>query len=399
MLKRTIALLLVLVLVISSFAACGNNNENNNNGNNGNAVNAGNNAGEDKVMYEDNKVGMVTDMGTIDDKSFNQGTWEGIERIETDFSAQIKYLKPTGFTTDDYLTEIGNLVDAGYEIIVTPGFKFEEAIYKAQAEYPQIMFVLIDGTPNDANWGGENGPDFKIADNTISVLFAEHESGFLAGVAAALETKTNKLGFIGGMAIPPVQKFGWGFVAGVAYANENFGTEAEVVEYIYQGSFDQVDAGAQLAASMYDEGVDIIFAAAGGVGIGAINESKTRKAAGDAISIIGVDVDQYTIGMLEDGTSAVLTSAMKRIDNAAYDYVLSYLEGNFPGGTQIVMDAKNGGVGLPAENPNLAENTISKADEALKGMADGSIVVPSTVDELTTYLEGLGYTTAAGVEY
>lgn len=391
MLKRSIAMLLVVLLIAVSFVGCGNEN-------NENTENNTNTGTETNDMYKDNKIGMVTDMGTIDDKSFNQGTWEGVLMAEEAFGLQTKYLKPAGFTTDDYLTEIGNLIDAGYEVIVTPGFKFEEAIFKAQVEYPEVKFILIDGMPNNADWSA-GSPEYLVADNTVSVFFTEQESGFLAGVAGALESKTGKLGFIGGMEIPPVQKFGWGFVAGVAYANTTYGTTAEVVDYIYQGTFDQVDAGQQLAASMYDKGIDIIFAAAGGVGIGAINEAKTRKAAGEDVFVIGVDSDQYDQGLLEDGTSAILTSALKRVDNATYEMIKDFLEGNFKGGQSIVLDAKNGGVSLPEVNPNLDAETVAKTDESLDMLVDGTVIVPDTTEALDAFLAEQGYTTPAGVMY
>jgi basic membrane protein A len=394
MLKRTIAMLLVVMLVAASLVACGGANNDAANNNAGNNTEAANTATEEAKPYEGVKVGMVTDSGTITDKSFNQGTWEGILKAADEFGIAEKYLQPGGETTDDYLTEIGNLVESDHGIIITPGFKFEEAIFIAQDEYPDTNFVLIDGAPHNADYS-----EFRTEKNVVSVFFAEHEAGFLAGVAAALESKTGKIGFIGGMEIPPVQKFGWGFTAGVAYANANYGTTAQVVDYIYQGTFHEVDAGQQIAASMFDKGVDVIHAAAGGVGVGAINEAKTRKTAGEVVYIVGVDVDQYADGMIEDGTSVILTSAMKKIDTAAYDYIKAHLEGNFPGGETISLTAKEGGVGLPAENPNLSADTITKTDEVLAGLIDGSIVAPDTAEALTEFLDANGYTSAEGVVY
>lgn len=375
MFKRFITLLLVVVLVVGSVAACSNNNNNED--------------AKDAV-----KVGMVTDSGTITDKSFNQGTWEGIEKAEQDLNIAKKYLQPSGETADDYLREIGNLVDADHEVIITPGFKFEAAIFAAQDLYPDTKFIIIDGEPHSADYS-----EFRQEDNVVSVFFAEQEAGFLAGVAGALESKTGKLGFIGGMKIPAVEKFGWGFAAGVAYANETYGTNAEVLDYIYQGTFSDVAAGTQIAASMYDKGIDVVFAAAGGVGVGAINEAKTRRTAGEDVWLIGVDVDQYNDGMMEDGTSAILTSAMKRIDVAAYDYIKAYLDGNFPGGEKIYLSAKNNGVSLPAENPNLAADTVSKTDEVFAALGDGSLVAPDSLETLVEYLTSVNYVTPDGVEY
>ena len=235
------------------------------------------------------KVGMVTDSATIDDRSFNQGTWEGIQAAEEAFGISSTYMQPAGETEADYATEIANLYDAGYDFIITPGFKFETAIYEAQAKYEDAKFVILDGTPND---GGENS---LVADNTVSIYFAEEQSGFIAGVAAALEIGEGDFGFIGGMKIPAVQRFEIGFAEGIAYANENLGTSISLKEenVVYEGTFSNVAGGQQLAAQMYDSGVKAIFVAAGSVGIGAINEAKTQVAAGKEAWVIGVDSDQY----------------------------------------------------------------------------------------------------------
>ena len=220
------------------------------------------------------KVGMVTDAGTIDDKSFNQGTWEGIIRAEKELGVEIKYLKPVGTTEADYVKEISNLYDSGYKFIVCPGFKFETAIFKAQTKYPDAKLVLIDGNAHPADsYDAQNGP------NTIGILFAEQEAGFTAGLAAALQLKEGRFGFIGGMEIPAVQKFNWGWQQGIKYANENLGTNIEMhpEDFVYQGTFSDIAAGQQIAASMFDRGVTCIHAAAGGVGVGVINETKARR--------------------------------------------------------------------------------------------------------------------------
>ncbi len=359
--KKGIMMMAIIAMVFSLLIGCGNNN----------AKNEGNNEGE-KAGAVDLKVGMVTDAGTIDDKSFNQGTWEGVLRAKSELGITEKYLKPAGTTPADYMKEIGNLFDAGYKFIVTPGFKFETAIFEAQDKYPDAKFVLIDGYPHN----GDYAPVVK--DNTVSIFYAEHESGFLAGIATAVELKEGQAGFIGGLEIPPVQKFNWGFQQGIAYANENFGTKItlKAENVIYQGSFDNVAAGSQLAAQMYDGGVKVIFTAAGGVGVGAINEAKTRAAGGAEVWIVGVDVDQYAEGLDEaKKSSIILTSAMKMIDQSAFDMIEAELNGEFPGGETLMFDAKNNGVGIPAENPNLSEATTKQVDEVFKKIQSGDIVV------------------------
>ena len=317
------------------------------------------------------KVGMVTDAGTIDDKSFNQGTWEGVKKATKEFGLANKYLKPSGSTEADYTKEIANLYDAGFKMIVTPGYKFETAIYKSQDKYADAKFVLIDGSPHPG--------DYKtvVKPNTVSIFFAEHESGYLAGVAAALQLKDGELGFIGGMEIPAVQKFNWGFQQGVKYANENLGTKMNIKaeNVVYQGIFDNVAAGQQIAAQMYDRGVKAIFAAAGGVGVGAINEAKTRANAGKAVWVIGVDVDQFADGVYKGSKSIILTSAMKRIDTVAYDMIKAEKEGKFPGGKTLTFDAKNNGIGIPEKNPNLSSDTVKSVKDIFEKIKSGSLKV------------------------
>ena len=323
------------------------------------------------------KVGMVTDAGTIDDKSFNQGTWEGVVKAGADFKLDTKYLKPTGTTEADYMKEIGNLYDAGYKFIVTPGYKFETSIFQCQDKYTDAKFVLIDGSPNNGKY--DDTRQAKVGPNTVAIFFAEHESGFIAGVAAAVQIKTGEFGFIGGMEIPAVQKFNWGFQQGVAYANANLGTKIvmKAENVIYQGSFNDVAAGQQLAASMFDKGVTAIFCAAGGVGVGAISEAKTRAVAGKTAWIVGVDVDQFADGIYDSasGKSIVLTSAMKGIGVASYDMIKAEREGKFPGGQTLIFDAKNDGVGIPATNPNLSDDTVKAVAQVVADLKAGKITV------------------------
>lgn len=354
MLKKTVGIMIVLSVIVFMVAGCF------------------------EKKSSGIKVGMVTDAGTIDDKSFNQGTWEGVKRAGDEFKFETKYLKPSGTTEADYIKEIGNLYDAGFKFIVCPGFKFETAIFQAQDKYKDAKFVLIDGNPHAG--------DFKpvVKENTVSIFFAEHESGFLAGVATALQIKEGDVGFIGGMEIPPVQKFNWGFQQGVKYANENLGTKISIKaeNVIYQGSFDNVAAGQQLGAQMFDKGVKAIFCAAGGVGVGAINEAKSRAKAGQQVWIIGVDVDQYSEGIYEGQKSIILTSAMKRIDQAAYDMIQAEKEGKFEGGKTLIFDAKNNGVGIPDDNPNLDEEVQTKVHDIFEKLKAGEITVANQQGDL-----------------
>ena len=351
---KKIALFLLIAAVVSFvFVSCG---------------------GDDSDKDGNMKVGMVTDAGTIDDKSFNQGTWEGILDAEKDLKVTAKYLKPGGTTEADYVNEIGNLYDAGYKMIVTPGFKFETAIYKVQKKYADAKFVLLDGVPHEGSYA-----DIVIGKNTVSIAFAEHQSGFIAGIATALKVQDGEVGFIGGMEIPPVQKFNWGFQQGIKYANDKLGTSIMMKNenFVYQGTFSDVAAGKQIAAQMFDKGVKVVFCAAGGVGVGAINEAKSRAKAGEEVWIVGVDVNQYDDGLYDDTNSVILTSALKKVGQAAYDMIQAELNGKFPGGTTKTFDAKNDGVGLPSENPNLSAAIMKDVNKVFKDLQSGKIDVSS----------------------
>ncbi|MGL4760489.1 MAG: BMP family lipoprotein [Sarcina sp.] len=363
--KRVIAMAVTALMATGVLAGCGGSSE------------GADIATEGKATMQ---VGMITDAGTIDDKSFNQGTWEGILKAKEELKIKEKYLQPKGQTEADYLREITNIYDAGNKLIITPGFKFETAIYKAQEKYQDAKFVLLDGSPKkDANTF-----EPTVGENTVSIFYAEHESGFLAGIATALEIKEGDAGFIGGLEIPPVQKFNWGFQQGIAYANEKLGTKVTIKKenVIYAESFEEHAKGTQIADAMYDRGVKAIFASAGKVGVGVITEAKTRAAKGEDVWVIGVDVDQYEDGIYEGDKSVVLTSATKKIGKSAFEMIQHELNGTFPGGETLIFDIKTDDVGLPTENPNLSAETTAKVDEVVKLMKSGEIKVSAEQGDL-----------------
>lgn len=187
--KKLLVTLLAATLAATLFAGCSSSNSG-------------------SSTSEKTKVGMSTDSGTVDDKSFNQGTWEGIEKYQKDKGTiESKYLKPSGEQETNYTNAISDLIDSGYSIIVTPGYKFETAVNKSATDNKDTTFILIDGQTHTS----DKPNDFVKHDNVVCIFFKENEAGFLAGLAAALETKSGKLGFIGGMEIPAVQRYGFGF--------------------------------------------------------------------------------------------------------------------------------------------------------------------------------------------
>jgi len=291
------------------------------------------------------ELALITDVGTIDDKSFNQGSWEGLVKHAEDNNISHKYYQPEEKTTDAYMDSIDLAIKAGAKVIVIPGFLFEPAIYIAQDTYPETMFVLLDGTPQDGT-----GTDYRIEKNVYSVFYAEEQSGFLAGYAAVKEGYTN-LGFMGGMAVPAVIRFGYGFIQGAEYAAMELSITEIKIKYTYVGNFNATPESQTLAASWYRSGTQVIFACGGGVG----NSVMAAAEQNDAY-VIGVDVDQ------SDESPTVITSAVKMLGESVYSALDNYYNGTFPGGQSIRLDASDNGIGLPADLSRF--NNFTKQDYA-----------------------------------
>ena len=308
------------------------------------------------------QVGLVTDLGGIDDKSFNQGTWEGVELFAAEVDLpedNYRYLQSA--SDADYLPNISAFSDEQLDLIIMPGFLFGDSLTEAAAIYPDQQYLIIDMV--------------VVADNVVSAVFAEHEGSFLAGVAAALkaqEAGEDTVGFIGGMDFGLIQKFEAGFEAGVWAVDPDM---TVLVDYV--GDFQSANIGQTLAAKQYDAGAYVIYHAAGGAGNGLIKEAKDRRTNGEDVWAIGVDKDQYADGIYNDADdSAILTSMMKRVDVAAYNVALAVLNGTFPGGNVLTFNLANNGVGLPAENPNLSEDMLATIATYRTGIIDGTYDVP-----------------------
>jgi basic membrane protein A len=289
------------------------------------------------------EIAMVTDLGTINDKSFNQGTWEGIVAYAEANGKTYNYYQPAAQSTEIYLDMIEQAVNAGAKVVVTPGFLFEEPIYNAQDMYPDVHFVLIDGNPHDAGYS-----DFRTEANTVGIVYAEEQAGFLAGYAAVKDGYT-KLGFMGGMAVPAVVRFGYGFVEGAEYAAKELGLEGLQMNYHYTGSFDATPEAQALAASWYNGGIEVIFACGGAVG-----NSVMAAAEAAGTKVIGVDVDQ------SGESETVITSAAKGLAASVEQTLDAFYNGTFPGGEAQVKDAALDGVSLPMENSRF--NSFSQED-------------------------------------
>ena len=333
--KKFLAGLLTLALVIS-FAGCG--------GGGGTTTPQGN-------TYE---LGLVTDIGTIDDRSFNQGAWEGLKKYAEETSKTYQYFQPLDQSMSSYNDQIETAIEAGSKVVVTPGFLFENAIHKSQSQFPETYFILIDGAPNnvtdwDTNATYDGGDmDFTIGPNTYSVFFKEEQAGFLAGYAA-VKDGYRKLGFMGGMAVPAVVGFGYGFVQGADYAAAELGISDVDIVYHYTGVFSASPEIQAKAASWYSSGVEVIFACGGSIG-----NSIMRAAENSNSAVIGVDVDQ------SNESDTVITSAMKNITISVYEGIKAYYEGSFPGGESVHLGAESDGVGLPMATSKF--NSFSQAE-------------------------------------
>lgn len=325
---------------------------------------------------EEFTIAMITDSGSIDDQSFNQGTWEGIVEFAEANEISHKYYKPLEVSDDSYLETIKLAVEGGAEVVVTPGFLFEASVYAAQTLYPDVKFILIDGEPHTADYA-----TYATESNTLAIMFNEHEAGFLAGYAAVQDGYT-ELGFIGGMAVPAVVKFGIGFVAGAFYAADEMelaGFTFAEANYAYLGSFAPTDENKNLAASWYVAGTEVIFAAAGGAG-----SSVMAAALDEGAVMIGVDIDQA------GQSTTVLTSAMKQLANAVQQGLQTWLDDAWVGGVTVYKSAANDGVALPMATSRFATFTNAQYEAIFADLVDGTVVVPANYDALVTFLTALG---------
>ncbi len=371
--KKVLALLLVSILVVALFAGCAPAEQNEEPAApQEKQEEPKDNAQEPKEEESDFRVGFVTDTGGIDDRSFNQGTWEGIVKYadEKSWEEGTHYNYIQSDEESQYIPNLSAFGDDAYNVVIAAGFLFEDAMKAVAPQYPDTDFTIIDMV--------------VLQPNVASVVFAEEQGSFLVGVAAAKATKNNKVGFVGGMDFDLIRKFHAGFVAGVHSVDKSI----EVVDQ-YAGDFSNPGVGQQIAATMYESGVDVIYHAAGGTGNGVINEAKNRADNGEEVWVIGVDKDQYEDGKLADGSSVVLTSMMKRVDVAAYNMIEAGQKGEFPGGEITAFTLAENGVGIPEENPNLSEEVIKEIEAYKEKIVNGEIKVPTTMDELADFESNL----------
>ncbi len=351
--KKILAIALAITLVAGSLVGCSKDPGTGGTGGSGGA-----------------EIALITDKGNIDDKSFNQGSWEGVVQFAEAEGISHNYIKPEDASDDFYLAAIDLAVTGGAKVVVTPGFLFEVAVYQAQDKYPDVKFILLDGAPRNADYS-----DFKTNENVASVLYAEEESGYLAGYAAVMDGMTN-LGFMGGMAVPAVQAFGYGYLQGAEDAATELGLADGAIKaiYHYTGDFDENDTNKATARTMYQEGMEVIFACGGSVG-----KSVMSAAAEAEAKVIGVDVDQRY------DSETVVTSATKGLAESVVQVLDSIYNtdswSNF-GGKTTYFNAENNGVALPTvvlddANADAFDRfesfTMEDYEEVYANLVDGSV--------------------------
>lgn len=296
-------------------------------------------------------VGLVTDVGKIDDKSFNQSTWDGVKLAEKELGAVVQYIETTD--SKDYDKNISTFADEKYDVIVTVGFALGEATIAAAQKYPDVKFIGVDQF------------QAEVTPNVAGLNFPEDNAGFLVGALAAMMSETKKIGAVCGTdAVPPVWRFGEGYRAGAAYVDP--AVEVNVVYHSDVGfdkTFTDPEWGKTTAISMIDKGVDVIFGAGGKTGNGAL-----LGAAEKGVFAIGVDTDQYFT--VVEAQKVLLSSAMKLLDSGTFELIKLAKEGNFPSGNYLGLAGYAPYHDVESQVPAEVKAKMEEIDKALK---DGSL--------------------------
>ena len=324
--KRILALLLAAVLAFS-MTACGTTSEGTND--------------------EPLKIGLVTDVGGVEDQSFNQSAWEGLQRAEKELGVHINYLPSN--TDADYGPNIETFVDEGYDLIICVGYMLAEATRTAALNYPEQQFAIVDDLSN------------SDLDNVACMMFRQEQASYLVGYVAGMTTESNKVGLVLGMASENMHLFGYGYTAGVLSANPDV-----TILQANSNSFGDPALGTSIATNFITNGADVIFHAAAATGTGIISECEAK-----GIKAIGVDSDQNYLA-----PETVITSAMKRVDNAVYDTVEKLVNGTLDSGI-TVYDLSNEGVDIAPTTTLLSEEILTAVADVKEKIVSGEITIPT----------------------
>lgn len=321
---------------------------------------------DNEATDEQLKITMVTDVGGVNDQSFNQSAWEGLQKADKDLGTKSDYQE--SHQDADFVPNLETALDAENDLIWGIGFKLADAVKAAAEENPDAKYAIVDFSYGD-----------KTPDNVVGVVFKQEQPSFLVGYIAAMMSETGKVGFVGGMESEVISAFDYGYHAGVAYANKVADKDVKVLRQ-YAEAFDDPAKGKAIANSMYQQGADIVFHAAGGTGDGVIEAAKEQDK-----YAIGVDRDQNDLA-----PDNVITSAMKRVDVGVYNVVKDLKEGKFPGGTTVVYGLEEGAVDIaPTSDKHVPKEILDKVEEIKKLIIDGEIKVPVDEKSYDEYLKTL----------
>ena len=319
----------------------------------------------------DKKIAMITDSGDITDESFNQITWETCVAYGEANGIETQYYKPAEDTDEERINAVDLAVAEGATVVVMPGYLFGPAIAEEQDLYPDVTFIAVDVTEGDiVNLAGEN---VALGSNVYICSFQEEQAGYLAGYAAVKDGYTS-LGFLGGIAVPAVIRYGFGYIQGINAAAEEMGVDVDV-KYYYGGQFYGDDAITARMEGWYADGTQVVFACGGGIYTSAVDAAAQYNG-----KVIGVDVDQFPkIG------DACITSAMKGLGSAVEAALDAYTSGNWSsiGGKSEQLGLTQGDyLGLPTDDASWGFTTFTKDEyeTVLNGIKDGSITVSNDTE-------------------
>lgn len=349
MLKRVAAIVLSLALVAGVLSGCGS------------STSTSSKSGSTSTKKI--KVGLTTSEGGLNDKSFNQSANTGIERAKKEFGLDYKPVE--SMKKEDFQPNLQALIDNNSDIIFGIGFQMSDDLQAMAKKNPNKKFAIVDSVVSEKN--------------VVSLTFKEEEGSFLMGVIAGKMTKSNKIGFVGGMNIDSINKFAAGYIAGARTVNPNIKIEEK-----YVNSYTDTNMGEEIGKTLYNDGCDIVYHAAGGSGIGVFKAAKEAKAAGKNVWAIGVDMDQAVT--VPEYSDIILSSMVKRVDNATYAVVKDLVNGKFEGGKSEVFGLKEDGVGVaPSSNKNVPSDVLSLTDKYKDAIKNGKITVPTTIKDANAF--------------
>ena len=327
------------------------------------ATGGGGGEGGGGAAAEEIRIGLAYDEGGRGDQSFNDSAYAGASAAADALGAELQEVSPNEDASNraELLTQ---LAEQGFNPVIAVGFAYDDVIAEVAPQFPETTFAQVDGSNSDGAKG----------DNVTGLVFAEEEGSFLAGVAAALKSESAHIGFVGGVESPLIEKFEAGYVAGAQAVNPQIRIDRQYISPAGDFSgFSDPARGQIVAQGMYDAGADIIFHAAGGSGLGVF-----QAAAASGNRAIGVDSDQYlTVG--PELQPVVMTSMLKRVDNAVEQFINDYAEGNVQGAEDVLSDLSTEGIGL-ATSGGFIDDIQDDIQQYSQQITDGTITVPTTVE-------------------